>query len=529
MTKRIVSLLCALVLMLCAFASAQVTPAGTFPVVDEPIVLKVATAVSSRCEDIETNAFTLWLEEKTGIDLQFVQMSESDTATQVNTIMLGDDLPDIFLGYNFGYSELCSYADAGLILPLEDYIAEYGDEYFNFLEQAAPSVGNAEAYATYNGHVYAVTTIADMVTNMYANTKPRINEDFLANLEMEMPTTLDEMYDYLVAVRDNDANGNGDPDDEIPMTGNETNIKFLYSTIGCCFQFTDYTTYLKVNENGEVEFVANNDLFKQTVEYIKMLVDDELLDPAAFTQAQADHLTLNTQADALVGLDVSYASNNYDSSSALWNALSIIPNLEGPDGYKATYMTPLAVRRTLVMTKACENPEAAFRLFDLLLTDEAGAWGRLGVKDVDWKEAAEGLAGRDGDAAWYELIGAQVWTLPSQNHIWRTEAYLHGDVMNHVAEPADSSTGKLAAGVFKYNLKNEVTGELLPTLLMSAEDDAEYGDLKKLIVDYVNSSIASFALGGKSMDEWDAYVETINNMGVERYVELAQKAYDAMK
>lgn len=520
--------MCALVLMLCAFASAQVTPAGTFPVVDEPITLTVATPVSSRCEDIETNAFTLWLEEKTGIDLKFLQMTESDTATQVNTIMLGGDLPDVFMNYNFSYNEMCAYADAGFIVPIEDYIAEYGDEYFHFLEQAAPSVGNAEAYSTYNGHVYAIGTIADMVTNMYAGYKARINEKFLENLDMEMPTTLDELYDFLVAVRDNDANGNGDPDDEIPMTGNSSAV-FYINNIGNCFQYTDSSNYLKVSKEGEIEFIASNDQFKQMVEYIKMLVDEGLLDPASFTQSPADQLTLNTQEYALVGVDISYSSATYDSSSELWNNLSIIPNLEGPDGYKATYMQPLDVRRNLVITSACEHPEAAFRLFDLLLTDEAGAWGRLGVKDVDWKDAAEGLTGRDGDAAWYELIGAQVWTLPAQNDIWRLESFIHSDVMNHVAEPAESSTGKLAAAVFKFNLKNEVTGEYVPALLMNTEDDTAYTELRDLIVNYVNSSIAAFALGGKSMDEWDAYVETLNNMGVEKYVELAQKAYDEMK
>ena len=34
---------------------------------------------------------------------------------------------------------------------------------------------------------------------------------------MKMPTTWDELYDVLVAFKEKDANGNGDPNDEIPM------------------------------------------------------------------------------------------------------------------------------------------------------------------------------------------------------------------------------------------------------------------------------------------------------------------------
>ena len=46
-----------------------------------------------------------------------------------------------------------------------------------------------------------------------------LNKQWLENLKLEMPTTLDELTDVLRAFRDQDANGNGDPSDEIPLTG----------------------------------------------------------------------------------------------------------------------------------------------------------------------------------------------------------------------------------------------------------------------------------------------------------------------
>ena len=42
------------------------------------------------------------------------------------------------------------------------------------------------------------------------------NTEWLDRLGMEMPTTLDEFYNMLVAFRDEDANGDGDPTNEIP-------------------------------------------------------------------------------------------------------------------------------------------------------------------------------------------------------------------------------------------------------------------------------------------------------------------------
>lgn len=37
-----------------------------------------------------------------------------------------------------------------------------------------------------------------------------------------MPTTTDEFYEMLVAFRDQDANGNGDPNDELPLLGSSS-------------------------------------------------------------------------------------------------------------------------------------------------------------------------------------------------------------------------------------------------------------------------------------------------------------------
>ena len=103
---------------------AAVEPVEELPIAtaDNPITLRVAMPVSSKVEDINTNRLTLYIEEQTGIDLDIIEMSEAETATQVNTLMNGGDLPDIFLSSNFPYDTLCTYADAGLLQPLDEYI-----------------------------------------------------------------------------------------------------------------------------------------------------------------------------------------------------------------------------------------------------------------------------------------------------------------------------------------------------------------------------------------------------------------------
>lgn len=68
---------------------------------------------------------------------------------------------------------------------------------------------------TYEGEIYALPKFQGKWPD--CNGVMFINKTWLDNLGLEVPTTLGELKDVLVAFRDNDANGNGDASDEIPM------------------------------------------------------------------------------------------------------------------------------------------------------------------------------------------------------------------------------------------------------------------------------------------------------------------------
>ena len=51
----------------------------------------------------------------------------------------------------------------------------------------------------------------------YGN-KPYIRKTWLDALGLEIPTTVEEYHNVLKAFKEQDANGNGDPNDEIPYS-----------------------------------------------------------------------------------------------------------------------------------------------------------------------------------------------------------------------------------------------------------------------------------------------------------------------
>ena len=63
---------------------------------------------------------------------------------------------------------------------------------------------------------------------------------------------------------------------------------------------------------------------------------------------------------------------------------------------------------------------------------------------------------------------------------------------------------------------------------MSAEDTAEYEELKVMIKEAVDEAIATFVLGDRDLAEFDDYCAELESMGLERYIEMAQEAVDAL-
>lgn len=101
-------------------------PPGEYPIVNEKISLEVVTGNDGTIiEDLETNGFTTWYEELTNIHIDW-NVIVGDTKEKVPLIMASGDLPRISLWVlSMSAAELLSYADQGLIIPLDPYFDDY--------------------------------------------------------------------------------------------------------------------------------------------------------------------------------------------------------------------------------------------------------------------------------------------------------------------------------------------------------------------------------------------------------------------
>ena len=102
---------------------------GSLPLTEEGSdnVVTIGLRPSANVLDYETNEFTLWLEEQTGLDLQFVQFSgdAKDAATQVSLMVAGGEkLPDILLNFTgVGKAVAKEYGRDGYFANMAGYFA----------------------------------------------------------------------------------------------------------------------------------------------------------------------------------------------------------------------------------------------------------------------------------------------------------------------------------------------------------------------------------------------------------------------
>lgn len=274
---------------------------GQLPIVNEPVTLTVF-APANPDGSWEDNEMVKELEETTGIHLEWQTCAASDNVQEkLSTMFASGDLPDIILtgvGSSNRYDKATEQAlgEQGLILPLNDYLDTVSVGYKQALDEIE---GMRDYITTPNGNIYSLPNVDGSLHVQY-NMKLWINTQWLDNLGLEMPTTTEEFYQVMKAFKEQDANGNGDLNDEIPLStvtsGAGTQIDgFLMNP----FQLTSETNKLYL-DNGKVTFAPVQEGYKEGLKYLKQLYSEGLLNPESFTQDKNNQVNINEAGDECV-------------------------------------------------------------------------------------------------------------------------------------------------------------------------------------------------------------------------------------
>jgi len=529
--KKLVSLVLALAMMLPLF--------GSFALAEDPIELSIV--VVRRDTDItETYDEKYWAQkvlEDLNIDLQFIELSEADRATELATILAGSTLPDVFMSGS-AMTDTLVLANAGLWKTLTE--EEIREKVPNAAAVYDQYIDGWQAFLTYpDGNMYGLPSgFLDSYMHTTDVGVMYINKTWLDNLGLPVPETAEQLLDTLRAFRDQDANGDGDPTNEIPFDFCEnffaSKIEFFAWMWG--LPITADLHY-QVNEEGNVVGAVDTPEFRLFLEYAHTLVEEGLMSVDGFTQTY-EQWAANLNA-MKVGCFFGWGPCNYISSpDDFLNITGIItPHAEGYETAMYAANPVRANRNGFVISKDCKNVDAALKLWNyfsdpaMALTVSQGpegiGWEKL---DDDWNWWA-GAKKTDEEIA--ELFTA--FGYGYENYIGKTYtgANTLGYVNNGPLVPHGDSydTSDLTAwGVQRYVTIQQLTAAnvFAPPMnkdLVPADKQEEFDFMTDGLSAMIKEFVAQSVKNGVTDEAWNKYLNDLTTYGYDFYLEFFNAKY----
>ncbi len=392
--KKAVSVILILTILICTpiFASAtELSAAGEYPIVANPgdASLSMLVVDHPAILDWTTNEFILWMNEQTNVNLSFEMVAEEGRKDKLSLILATGQIPDVLAGCILSDEQIIRYGmEEGMFMPLNDLI----DEHTVHIKEMFEKYPDAKKNATMpDGNIYSLPQLNDCF-HLYMGKRMWINQTWLDNLGLEVPTTIDEFYNVLVAFRDQDANGNGDPNDEIPLAGSYSGGAGYFENLPTWFILNAFTYANDQNqgvylENDKVVHPYNDPAFKEGLKFLNKLYTEGLLYNATFNQdlTQLTQLAENPDANILGCAPGGYVNFATLGGERYSEYAPVLP-LTGPEGYANTVCNPYVpfANGYFSISKDCPNPEIAIKWVDLCYSQTGTLNAYYGPEGVAW-------------------------------------------------------------------------------------------------------------------------------------------------
>ena len=512
------------------------------PIVNEPIT--VDTWIEGGTDiDWTNNGFVNTVAEESGIQMEITAVSGADSVTQRNLRLASGDFPDVFM---LDWTSIMTFTDImqygvqeQILAPIDPYIEPYSENMGRILEEHPDFT---DAITATDGHIYGFPRFSECY-HCLAYPKFYIRQDWLDALNLEMPTTTDELKDVLTAFVTKDPNGNGQADEIGLLGGTDFNLMLEYGIIGNSFVTVKPDFWLYTPDGENIEVSVTTDAYRDGLIYLNDLYANGLIDSTSFTN-DSDQFAQTVRLEPYVvgmyccdHIGMGYDTANVDEAKNY----QIVPVLEGPDGVRQQSQNSGEGQIQgfhAVMTVACENPEAVFRMIDHYFYDDYWNMYRFhGPEGTGWDYAEEGAENVFGGPATYvinqlssdesdALVTANGFAPGPQADLAEFRAaslpYVEGDALyqpENYEQRVALDTMDLLNYIPDWNLQYSV--------FIDPENANEYADIQTNLNSYIRSATVQFIMGDRDPNndaDWETYLSELDGYQIDRYLELYKEA-----
>ena len=511
-----------------------------------PIKLTVGLPTKATVLSYEENALTYWLEEQCNVDLSFVPYSGgTDIGTQISTTVAAQqELPDILFAISLGDEVYRGYGRDGYfrdLTPLFDDKEGASKTFWTRLEETFTEAEIDDVLRKITdpdtGKIFGVPTMDTTMIDVM-DYQMWINQTWLDKLNLEMPTDLDSFYKVLKAFKEKDPNGNGKAD-EIPLYGGQEAglggdvVNWLVNNF---LYFNDRKNF-SIDEDGQVyaPFITNE--YREALKFINKLIDEGLMLDSVFNTKMSEMPMITTPASgtAIVGCFSGHLTIHADYNNDVMLQYKSMPI------WSCAVFNDHRCNVNNFITSDCDDDKVA-KAFEVMMTiwsEEGSRRVRYGEYGVNWTDADEGAVSDLGLPASFKLLldplmqqntclwsGASctlcVWAELEDAQVVRE--YSPGEAAKQKMHAESYANFKAAAE--KYNPPAE---QICPTLVYTEEEKDDTQAQRTACADYYKKSRTDFATGDmdpNSDSDWNKYVDTLWDLGLQDWLDVAQVAYD---
>ncbi len=349
----------------------------------EQTEFNIMGGMSALSSGYEGNEVLQALQQNAGIKINWETLSDS-LGEQVNIRITGGQYPDAFMGVGFSNYDIARYGDDGTFLDLTPYLTPDIMPNLCAILEAHPEI--RAAITMEDGGIYGLPSGEQMTTagigvpmdeafSIFSVPQySMINKAWLDELKLEVPTSLDELHDVLVAFKENDMSatyyGNA-PGSTIPMTTGFDEWcwgqNIFYSGFGFTNWPNDVCNDLLLKPDDTVEFVCVSDAYRDCLTYFHSWYNEGLMDVEMFSQTDSQLIAKCQQG--YVGVSTWWYIEELMGDYA--KDYVFLPPLTGPKGTPYEDVCNVTIRPGspissghLNITGKCKSPINLLKFFD---------------------------------------------------------------------------------------------------------------------------------------------------------------------
>lgn len=462
------------------------------------------------------------IEANTNVHITWTTVAGQEASEKFGLMMASGDYPDIVCGLGSYYTGgLVKAHMDGVIEDMTDLIPKYMPTYQALRTSNEKLQRDTQ---TDDGRLLGAFILASKngeVMGERAWDGMCLRQDWLNDLNLSVPTTIDDWHNVLKAFKDNYSTC------EAPlMIGAQNGYDICHSFLSAYGVLGEF-----YQENNVVKFGPLEDGYKQWVQLFRDWYAEGLIDPnfisndAAFT-GSAEYLGTGRAGAAanIWGLTAdTYKVQGYTTEEDYFLAGVTTPVLNEGDTPQIGYAMSELTKETLSITTNCKDVELACRYLDYWYTEECMFLDSLGIEGDSYIDDGDGTYTLT-DKLKEQVSSGQYPSLSSAIAMYTLSTSDFGLYNWAMFDPMYEGMRTLEA----YDAWDKASYDLMlpPCMTMTEDETIKYNNLYTSIKTLVQENTIKFITSAKPMEEYDAFVQELYSYGIEECIGYKQAALE---